>query len=434
MSTTSVPYTVRVLVTESGERMPLLIETATGQPLFDPTIFTVSQPRTRNLASATIEQILRAIMVLLLFCKKSNIDLRVRMLEGKIFDLSELDRLSMFCRLPLEEIRRQVADNQAKKIANIRSFPAEKVRMSNTKNKNKINEINKDGFVIRLLYIREYIEWLAKEKILKLSYTDPVRAALESCLTIATAVINGKISHKTEHSDDPRFGLDTQALEFFKGIINPEIADKPWRTKHGIQRNTLMMQWFLRLGLRRGELAGIKVGDIDFQENLVNVHRRADDKKDPRLIQPNAKTNARALPLDEDLAQLTREYVSGSRRNNRGARRHGFLFVATGTGAPIALRTINSVFEVLRKRWPDVFDDFSPHVIRHTFNDEFSRYCEENNINLIQAEEDRKELNGWSPKSKQPGRYTKRSTRKRTQAVSLKLQKKIVIKKGEKEV
>jgi hypothetical protein len=71
-------YTVRSTVFESGERFPLLLDGRTGVPLFDPTVFVISEFRARNRASATIEQVLRALKVFLLFCDKHRIDLVFR--------------------------------------------------------------------------------------------------------------------------------------------------------------------------------------------------------------------------------------------------------------------------------------------------------------------------------------------------------------------
>jgi hypothetical protein len=71
-------YTVRITVFESGERFPLLLDARTGVPLFDPTVFVISEFRARNRASATIEQVLRALKVFLLFCDKHRIDLVFR--------------------------------------------------------------------------------------------------------------------------------------------------------------------------------------------------------------------------------------------------------------------------------------------------------------------------------------------------------------------
>ena len=53
-----------------------------------------------------------------------------------------------------------------------------------------------------------------------------------------------------------------------------------------------------RLGVRRGELPGIQVGDIDWSASPLAIERRPDEKHDPRRRQPRAKTLARRLPLD----------------------------------------------------------------------------------------------------------------------------------------
>lgn len=77
-------YTVRTAVFASGERLPILVNVSTGVPLFDPTVFTLSQIRARNRASATIEVVLRALMVLQLFCDQHQIDLTERMRAGRL--------------------------------------------------------------------------------------------------------------------------------------------------------------------------------------------------------------------------------------------------------------------------------------------------------------------------------------------------------------
>jgi hypothetical protein len=54
-------YAIRNATFHSGERFPILVDARTGVPLFDATVFTLSQVRARNRASATIEAVLRAL-------------------------------------------------------------------------------------------------------------------------------------------------------------------------------------------------------------------------------------------------------------------------------------------------------------------------------------------------------------------------------------
>jgi hypothetical protein len=48
------PWRIRTIVTGTGERLPLLLDRASGVPLFDPTVFAVTEVRARNRAANTI--------------------------------------------------------------------------------------------------------------------------------------------------------------------------------------------------------------------------------------------------------------------------------------------------------------------------------------------------------------------------------------------
>jgi hypothetical protein len=50
----------------SGERLPLLLD-GQGQPLFEPTVYTLTELRTRNQATTTISSDLKAIQVFYMF-------------------------------------------------------------------------------------------------------------------------------------------------------------------------------------------------------------------------------------------------------------------------------------------------------------------------------------------------------------------------------
>lgn len=44
-----------------------------------------------------------------------------------------------------------------------------------------------------------------------------------------------------------------------------------------------MLRWLLELGIRRGELLGVRLCDVDFQKLEVFIARRADSKDDPSV-------------------------------------------------------------------------------------------------------------------------------------------------------
>lgn len=57
------PYAVKIIILGSGERLPVLVALASGAPLFEPSVYVLSEIRATNRASNTIDQILRSIMV-----------------------------------------------------------------------------------------------------------------------------------------------------------------------------------------------------------------------------------------------------------------------------------------------------------------------------------------------------------------------------------
>ena len=67
------PYAVKMIVLGSGERLPVLIALASGEPLFEPYVYVLSQIRANNRASNTIE-LLSSIIVLQLFLGSSQLD------------------------------------------------------------------------------------------------------------------------------------------------------------------------------------------------------------------------------------------------------------------------------------------------------------------------------------------------------------------------
>lgn len=403
--------------------MPLLLSRSTGLPCFDPNVFVLANARNCGKSTSTMQQMLRAISVLQIYLDRTGINLKERMSKGCLLKLEEVEGLVRFCKLPLCEMEvesRSSAQQTSGRQKNVVSL--ERVRMA-TRRSNPIPQVKEGTVLVRLLYIRNYIRHLANAKLLRTDALSSLYAGLKHSLDIVLRLIDERIPDRPGESGEPRIGLELKTLEHFKQLIDPSEPDILWKGRHARRRNKLLLQWFLRLGLRRGELANIKIKHIDFTSNTVTIHRSADDPKDPRKDQPKAKTLARVLPLDEDLAQLTREYIVHERSRIAGAKRHNFLFVATGTGSPLALRTVNEVFVPFKSNWPDIFDDFSPHVLRYTFNDEYSRHCVTQKIDANVEAETRRMLNGWTHASKMPMRYTLRSTRERANAESLRMQK-----------
>jgi integrase len=206
----------------------------------------------------------------------------------------------------------------------------------------------------------------------------------------------------------------------------PDSADNPWKERHSRKRNALMVDWLYHLGVRRGELLSVRVSDVDFRRSIVAIMRRPDDAGDPRRNQPTVKTRARELPISPGLLEATRDYVINVRASLPKARRHEFLFVASDTGAPLSMSALAKVFAVLRAKVPQLPDDLTPHVLRHTWNDRFSEEMDQRKVEEATERKARSYLMGWSETSGTAATYTRRHVREKAKRVSLELQERLM--------
>jgi len=360
-------------------------------------------------------------MVLYLVLERLKIDLDQRLGEGRLLELGEIEELVRWCRLPLEAF----TGDQERPAPPSRVVTLEKARMKSPAPGHA--ELDPNTVAIRIHYIRDYLKWRADGHMLKLGRN---RAGTGlSDLKINSEIVFRSLDEHIPSSHgrndaEQRQGMSESDLAKLIEIIQPDSPENPWKGEHAKERNALIIRWFLTLGIRRGELLGVRVSDTDFQTNEVLIARRADDPDDPRANEPNTKTRDRLLSMDEDLAVLTRRYVTGVRRRIEGARKHPFLFVSNGTGKPLSLSGVNKIFVVLRKKCPSLPDDLYPHIFRHTWNDRFSDVMDTRKVSEETEKKMRAKLMGWSETSGTAAMYTRRHTARKAREASLDLQSK----------
>ncbi|WP_454730866.1 MULTISPECIES: tyrosine-type recombinase/integrase [Cupriavidus] len=415
------PYAVRTLRLSSGERLPVLIDTRVGAPLFEPTIYSLTQLRGRNLAANTIEQSLRHIMLLLLFLEKEGIDIEARFQEGRIADLAEIESLANACSLCLADMiaaGNQKAEAGAKP-SRVQSL--ERLRQLRTNARPKM--VVAESAANRVRGIADYVSWLAKAHLLKLHASSSRFQAFESARQMVIETLLARApDHRSRNVVSAREGLPRETATRLLSVTARSSPENPWAGKFAKLRNELVFRWLYSFGLRRGELLNVKVSDIDFRKETVTIVRRADAPEDPRNEQPTVKTRDRVLPISPDLCRLTHDYVIHARRHLVGARKHEYLFVADKTGAPMSLSALNKCFAFLRTHIPELPDDLSPHVLRHTWNDNFSQAMDQMKTPEADEQKMRSFLMGWSETSGTAVNYTRRHVRQRANEVSLQLQ------------
>lgn len=421
------PFCVRTILTSSGERLPVLLFRQSGIPLFDPIVWSVTELRSRHVASNTILQALRSLIFLYIALDQKKIDLGQRLSEGRFLGPDEIEDIVRICKSTLTA-------SIAPPPSQIESCPRkvlslEKARMAMTRRKLG-TDVEPGTTAIRLNYIREFLMWHMNQAILR------APASARPNLMVLRDITENTFKNKTPQPTgrnhmSQRLGLDAEAQTFLLRVSEPSSPDNPWGSIHTKVRNALIIQSLLELGIRRSELLGVRIKDISTQGHEIKILRRPDDKDDPRRYEPNAKTRDRLLSLSPNLFQQIRDYLS-LRRTIPGARRHDFLVVANGTGAPLSVSEVNRLFHPLQAMSP-MLRYLIPHLLRHTF---FENLCEDLDKNGVPVEEWEpilRRLGGWSDTSSTPRLYTKRYTQRKANEAMLSMQRSLKMKQSHNE-
>jgi integrase len=338
--------------------------------------------------------------------------------------MGEVDSLARLCRVPLEVIEQQMLAKAARNTGP--SAPVVSLEVHRARSTKLTEEVGGESAAIRIRYIGQYLRWLLERKLLDLPPQHPTFVGLTEVKNIVLKTLYARVpSAKGRNCESKRTALSEETQERLWQVIDADSVDNPWTGEHIRVRNALIVRWFMGLGIRRGELLGVDIAKINFRTNEVFIARRADDKSDPRLYQPNTKTSDRILPFSDDLAKRTLSYIVNFRRKFPLARRHPFLFVANG-GRPLSLNALNKIFTVLRSRCPDLPDDVIPHVLRYTWNDNFSKSMDATNTSPEHEQKMRSRLMGWKPTSNTAMTYNRRHIERRARKASLEMQEKMV--------
>lgn len=414
-------YIIKIVLFSDGERLPMLIESETGIPDYWGTLFSITQYRAKGQAANTIEQVLRQLMLLNIFLKHhtaEGINLDERIVQGKILHLYEIESLCDLCKLFLEDINSDI-NNKPSPQAIIPSS-LEKFRTSNSKK--QIRTVSSDTTGNRIRVIRDFLVWRVNVSLTKLQEEDLTFNRLKESRDLLKSSMTSRIPSSSGDSPiSAPMGLSEEETSLLFEAVNRHSPANPWKNEFTKVRNELMILWLYNFGPRKGELLSLKISDIDFRSETFDFIRRAGDPDDPRLRQPVLKTHERRIAIPKKILRLTRDYIINHRVNLPQAKKHEFLFVASKTGAPMSLDTVNKIFSKLKETYPNQFKRLSPHILRHSWNDNFSAQMEGGNISEEKEKKLRSYLMGWSETSDTASTYTKRYTQKKANEVILKM-------------
>lgn len=123
-------------------------------------------------------------------------------------------------------------------------------------------------------------------------------------------------------------------------------------------KESTILKILARTGMRRFELANLKVKDVDFERKRLFIEKgKGGNSKDPK---------SRAVPIDDDTLQAIKFYV--------GSRKTGFLIQSNKKGYDgISLSQINRIVANCAKKAyvknPNPrLKNMNPHIFRHSFS------------------------------------------------------------------
>ena len=396
-------YRVTTFVMDSGERYCMVVDRASGLPVYYPTLFLTTQIRNRGAAFSTMLVAANNLLLLLRFLDSRGINLEQRFLSKDFFKPHELDALRDFAQR-----------KQGKKPLMVPSNPCVEDAT--------IDTVDNGTQHSRLTTFANYLRWYAMH-ILKMPELDVV----EQIKTMATQIKVRRPSKMSRNSTLQDRSLSDVQLDVLFELIQPGSASNPFSIDVQ-RRNRLMILLLFYLGIRGGELLNIRIQDIDFSTNRIRIVRRADERADSRTNEPNAKTRERLLPLAESLVQELHRYITQDRRKVQNAKKNDYLFVTykrgPTVGNPISKAGYHKIFSVVRAVSPQLCAA-TGHSLRHTWNRKFSERMDamDEQVSEERQEQVRSYLMGWREGSGTAATYNKRFIQQKGFEAALALQK-----------
>lgn len=279
----------------------------------------------------------------------------------------------------------------------------------------------------RLAVASSYIDWRLDNAMRQLSVRTE-SSKIQAMASFRESILEtfSEIA-PTQTSSSQREGLSKSDVVRLLAVTEPSSSQNPWARGDSAAalalraRNQLVVQLMLAHGPRRGDLLKVCTADVKTHgpEPALWIRRRPDDPNDPRKWEPNAKTCERILPLDPSLTRLLNDYIRDHRSKIPRNKKTPYLLLAIDSGRPLAMRSLNDIFEALKPQFPGIH----PHLLRHTHNDRLAETCRQLGLSEAEAIEHAMYLNGWLGDNSST--YTQRSRREAAQQLSRKVQREL---------
>jgi integrase len=399
----------RMARTAGGERFSVLVAGDPPTPLFYPTVFAVEQRRSAGLAANTLWRDGQALMHLLIWADQAGIDLEQRFKIGDFLTKGEIASYARAARRTLPRQRSLVAVRRSLSPRPIGLTRLEPFRSPHVPSEGGVAT---QWASFRIWLARAYLTWLADRTSPYHALSDRAYQERKAAKEEMSRALDSHMS-AAGRTSAPKEGLSEAQQERLLDVIRPDSPENPWSHPYVRVRNEALIKFLLALGTRKGEALKQKISHVDIGRLQVSIVRNPDDPDDTRRREPNVKRTGRIVPMDGRVADLLTDYISDWRSEVPGSERTDFLFLTIG-GAPMSHEAVHKVFATLRAMFPELPSNLSAHLLRHTWNDNYSIQIDKNSVSATDEIRTRSYLMGWSETSGTAARYTQRSIRKRS--------------------
>lgn len=336
------PFSTKVIRMPEGDRFVLTVN-AEGYPVDWPNLYCSIELRSSGVALSTMQTHMTAVSLLHNWAAGRGIDIRQRIESLDLLATDEIDSLRF------------------------------DMKLSRTRSKKVSKVVKNPHWGMRLKAVAAYLHWHADIVISRMSARDERWPSARKRLAAACKRIVGKIRMR---KGKKKAGLEKEAQQVLAKAITIRHPTNPF-SRRTQPRNLALVVTYSEGGLRRGEALGLKCIDMHLNgpAPYVVVERRPDDKDDTRSQQPLAKTLSHPVPISPRAARIIAEYMIYDRPTYAGADESPYVFISQEK-KPLSLSSVDQIFRKLRSV-EGIPDDFSPQVLRRTWNDRVGEAAEQ---------------------------------------------------------
>lgn len=400
----------------NGERLSVL-SVSYGLPVHEVTLY-LDSFRKKGRAANTIHFVCCTLALLYRELDRAKVNLTKRLEEGRFLTVPELDRLASLAQLRMSDI-----DDEAKRKNKSNLINVTRITLRLKADELQPAPVDIGTQATRLRYMAGFLAFAAR--YVAATLPSEVRERLEKESADALAAFRAQIPAVPKRAKlESRFGLSLGEQDRLVSVVHPDSPHNPWSRGFVRKRNWLIVVLLLATGMRRGELLGLQIGDLNPREPRIRIIRRADIPEDARRVQPNTKTHDREIELMPSIMKAIWTHINGERRSIRAARKIPQIFVSD-EGEALSGASIDKMFVQLRNACPGLPVSLTSHVMRHTWNERFSEQADALGLSEEEEQQARNQQQGWSDNSKMAATYTRRHTAKKGNEISLKLQERL---------